>query len=197
LKIIGLTGGIASGKSSVAKMFEKLGAAVIDADQVSREVSAPGGPAIGPIRAAFGDSVIDPSGALDREAMRQIVFDDRKKLDTLELILHPLIYQQIGNRLFMQKEAGTPVAIIEATLLIEAPPPVPPEALIVVACDVETRIQRVKQRDGFDEAHIRQVLANQSTDEERIKHADYVIQNDGSLEETVKRVEEVWSELNA
>ena len=197
MKVVGLTGGSASGKSSVAKMFAELGAAVIDADQVSREICMPGGTAIKPIREEFGDGVIDEAGALDRTAMRRIVFSDREKLTKLESILHPLIYQEIGNWLYRQKEKGVSVAIIEATLLIEAPPPTPPEALIVVVCDVETRIQRVKRRDSFDEDHIRQVLANQSTDEERIRHADYVIENNGSIEQTKKRVKEVWKILTS
>lgn len=197
MKVVGLTGGIASGKSSVAKMFEELGAAVIDADQVSREICTPGGRAIEPIREEFGDGVIDNAGALDRAAMRRIVFSDREKLRKLESILHPLIYQEIGNWLYQQKEKGASVAIIEATLLIEAPPPTPTEALIVVICDVDTRIQRVKARDRFDEAHIRQVLANQMGDEERIKHADFVIENNGSLEQTKRSVNEVWKILTS
>lgn len=195
MKLVGLTGGIASGKSTVARMFTDLGVDVIDADRVSREICAPGQVAIDPIRQAFGDTVLDEQGGLDRLAMRDIVFSDPEKLHLLESIIHPLIYSHIGNWLRDRLASGSTCAILEATLIIEAPPPVPLDALIVVLCDENTRIERVKMRDGFDEQHIRSVLNNQMTDQQRLQHADYVIVNDGSEKETRRRVVDVWKEL--
>lgn len=195
MKLVGLTGGIASGKSTVAKLFTQLGAKVIDADQVSRDICEPGRPAIEILRDEFSDSVIDQNGGLDRIAMREIVFNDREKLRKLESILHPLIYQEIATWLAGCVESGAKVAIMEATLIIEAPPPVPLDCLIVVTCKESTRIQRIKNRDGFDEEHIRKVMANQLHDSERVKHADYVIENDGDLEETREKVIAVWNDL--
>jgi dephospho-CoA kinase len=197
VRIVGLTGGIASGKSTVSRLFAELGAAVIDADQTARQVTEPGQPAIDEIRQAFGDSVIDKQGGLDRAAMRAVVFPDPKKLKKLESILHPKIYVAIGEWLRDAMEEGRKIAIIEATLIIEAPPPMPLDKLIVVTCDTDIRIARTKARDGFDEAHIRQVMANQLTDVERITHADYVIENDGDLKDTVVQIEKTWADLLA
>ena len=195
MKLVGLTGGIASGKSTVARMFAELGADVIDADQVSRTVCEPGRPAIERVRSEFGSSVINEEGGLDRQAMRSVVFDDSVKLKKLEAILHPLIYEEIADWLRDCVEKGARLAVIEATLIIESPPPVPLDALIVVTCKENTRIERIKNRDGFNEKHIRQVLQNQLSDAERVKHADYVIPNDGTMDQTLQKVEEVWSAL--
>ena len=196
MKLVGLTGGIASGKSTVAKLFAELGAKVIDADQVSRDVCEPGCPAIEKLREEFGDTVIDEKGGLDRDVMRKIVFNDREKLKKLESILHPLIYQEIAAWLSGCIENGEKVAFMEATLLIEAPPPVPMDSMIVVTCDEKTRIERVKNRDGFDEVHILKVMTNQLPDIERVKHADYIIENDGPLSDTRKKVAAVWNDLS-
>ena len=196
MKLVGLTGGIASGKSTVGKLFEKLGAPVIDADQVSRDVCMPGQPAIEDIRKTFGDKVIDEKGALDRLAIRNVVFDDKEKLKKLESIVHPRIYEAIAMWLQRCMEQGHQAAIMEATLIIESPPPTPLDALIVVVCDQDVRISRAMARDGFEKAHIRQVMANQLTDNERLAHADFVIKNDGTLEQTKQQVGQVWLALN-
>ena len=196
-KLVGLTGGIASGKSMVARMFGELGAAVIDTDQVSRDVCNAGTPCIDEIRQAFGDAVIAPDGALDRQAMRAVVFGDREKLKQLESIVHPHIYLAIGTWMQNAMQRGDRIAIIEATLIIESPPPVPLDKLIVVTCDETVRIERTKKRDGFDEAHIRQVMSNQLSDAEREPHADYLIRNDGTMEQTRERVKEVWKQMLA
>ena len=195
MKLVGLTGGIGSGKSTVVKMFAQLGADVIDADQVSRDICAPKGPAIDAIVREFGEGVLDEQGGMNRQAMRKIVFSDRDKLQVLEMITHPLIWARVGEWLRDCLAKGAPAAIIEATQLIESPPPVKIDAMVVVTCNEQMRIERVKQRDGFNEEHIRQVMKNQMTDHQRLKYADYEIANNGSLEQTFARVTEVWNRL--
>jgi dephospho-CoA kinase len=195
LKLVGLTGGIASGKSTVAKLFAKLGAQVIDADQVSKDVCRPGRPAIDAIRAEFGDAVIDKNGGLDREAIREVVFSDTQKLKNLEAIVHPFIYQEIGEWMQRSIAMGADVAVIEATLIIESPPPVPLHALVVVSCDEKIRIARIKNRDGFNETQIQNVLDNQMTDLQRESHADFIIRNEGDLELTTRKVQQVMDAL--
>lgn len=195
MKFVGLTGGIASGKSTVAKLFAQIGAAVIDADQVSREVCNPGKPAIEEIRREFGNHVIDGRGGLDRVAMREEVFHDKARLKTLESILHPKIYEEIARWGARSLEEGKNLAIIEATLLIESPPPAPLDALIVVTCEKAVRLERAKNRDGLSEEEILRVMENQMTDKQRLPYADFVIQNDRDLDQTRKQVEDVYQKL--
>ena len=197
MKVVGLTGGIASGKSTVTKLFSEVGADVIDADAVSKELTAPGGAAVEDIRKEFGDEVIDGQGGLDRMKMREIVFVDKDKLRKLESILHPLVFKTIFERVADYSEKGAKGVILDIPLLIESNFPMPLDAIIVVTCDLKVRINRVKARDGFDEEEVRRVMANQMTDKEKIKHADYVIENDGDLETTRDKVLQVWTELTS
>jgi dephospho-CoA kinase len=167
----GLTGGIASGKSSVAKFFAEAGFTIIDADQISRELSAPGG-------AAFA-AIVERLGTGDRAELRKIVFDDPKARKELEAILHPLIGQESRRRMAASKG---PV-IYEATLLVEAGRKKDFAGLIVVEAPLVQRISRLRARDGIDESAAKKILAAQLTDAERRAHADHVIVNDDSLEE--------------
>jgi dephospho-CoA kinase len=183
---IGLTGGIASGKSTVADMFADLGTPVIDTDVIAREVVRPGQPALDEIREAFGDGVIDPDGTLDRAAMRTIVFGDDAARRRLEAILHP----RIGAATRAQADAaGGDYQIIVVPLLVESALRAFVDRVLVVDCDEATQIARLLARDTESEAQARRMLAAQSTRAERMAIADDVIANDGSLDDTREQVE--------
>lgn len=182
---IGLTGGIASGKSTVAEMFADLGVPVIDTDVIAREVVRPGQPTLEEIHATFGDRVIASDGTLDRAAMRAIVFGDDAARRRLEAILHP----KIGETTREQADAaGGPYQIIVVPLLVESSLRGFVDRVLVVDCDEDTQIARLLSRDAESEAQARRILAAQSSRAERIAIADDVISNDGDLDGTRDQV---------
>ncbi len=183
---VGLTGGIASGKTTVADMFAGLGVPVIDTDVIAREVVRPGQPALDEIRETFGDGVIAPDGTLDRAAMRAIVFDDDAARRRLEAILHP----RIGEATRAQADAaGGAYQIIVVPLLVESSLRRFVDRVLVVDCDEDTQIARLLARDTETEAQARRILAAQSSRAERMAIADDVIANNGELDETREQVE--------
>ena len=193
--IVGLTGGIASGKSTIANFFADLGVPVIDTDVVAREVVAPGMPALDEIRAAFGDAVFTEDGNLDRQAMRNIVFDDASKRKTLESILHPRIRDESYRQ---AAEAEGDYVLIVVPLLYESPMKEQMDRILVVDCDEESQIDRLMARDGESREQARRIMATQASRDERLSIADDVIGNDGDLEtaETaVQRLHESYLEL--
>ncbi len=178
---IGLTGGIASGKSVVAAMFAELGAPVIDTDVIAREVVEPGQPALDDIRARFGEHVIDAAGNLDRAAMRKIVFTDDDARADLESILHP----RIGLATRCQAEAtGGAYQVIVVPLLTESALRDFVDRVLVVDCDEDTQIRRLLARDAETIEQARRILAAQAGRDERLAIADDVIDNSGALEST-------------
>ncbi len=183
---IGLTGGIASGKSTVADMFAALEVPVIDTDLIAREVVAPGEPALDDIRHEFGDEVFDDTGGLDRGAMRRIVFADNDARERLQTILHPRIqaaaYQQAA-------EAGGRYQLIVVPLLTESPIRDFVDRILVVDCDEKTQIRRLVARDDESEGQARRILATQASRDERLTIADDVIRNDGDLSSTLDQVQ--------
>jgi dephospho-CoA kinase len=182
---IGLTGGIASGKSTVAGFFADLGVPVIDTDVIAREVVAKGAPALERIRDAFGDTVFDDDGNLDRKAMRNLVFSDADKRRQLEDILHPLIRDAV----VMQVAAVTaPTMIIVVPLLVESPMKDFMDRVLVVDCSEELQLRRLMSRDADAEEQARRMIAAQATREERLAIADDVVLNDTDLEATRARV---------
>lgn len=182
---IGLTGGIASGKSTVADMFAELGVPVIDTDVIAREVVEPGQPALAEIREAFGAGVIAADGTLDRRAMRAIVFDDDAARRRLEAILHP----KIGEATREQAEAaGGAYQIVVVPLLIGSSLRGFVDRVLVVDCDEQTQIARLLDRDAESEDQARRMLAAQSSRTDRLAIADDVIVNDGALEATREQV---------
>ncbi len=182
---IGLTGGIASGKSTVADMFTDLGVPVIDTDVIAREVVRPGKPALEEIREAFGDAVIAADGTLDRPAMRAIVFGDDAARRRLEAILHP----RIGEATREQADAaGGEYQVIVVPLLVGSSLRTFVDRVLVVDCDEETQVSRLLARDAESEAQARRILAAQSSRDERLAVADDVIANDGDLDETRQQV---------
>ncbi|MCG8369177.1 MAG: dephospho-CoA kinase [Proteobacteria bacterium] len=182
---IGLTGGIASGKSTVAGMFAELGVPVIDTDVIAREVVARGQPALDEIRDRFGDHVIDADGNLDRAEMRATVFsDDRARLD-LEAILHP----RIGAETRRQADlAGGDYQLIVVPLLTDSPLRAYVDRILVVDCDEDIQVRRLLARDTETLEQARRILAAQAGREERLAIADDVIVNEGSLHATRERV---------
>ena len=174
---IGLTGGIGSGKSTVAAALAALGAAVVDTDAIARELTLPGGAAIEPLREAFGATFIDPQGALDRARMRALVFGDPSAKQRLEAILHPLIGRQTEARAVA---AGAAVTVFDVPLLVESGRW---RALVdrvwVVDCPEGLQVERVVRRSGWREDEVRAVLARQASRSQRRGVADAVICNDG------------------
>jgi dephospho-CoA kinase len=182
---IGLTGGIASGKSTVANMFADLGVPVIDTDVIAREVVGPGQPALEEIREAFGAAVFASDGTLDRAAMRSLVFGDAAARRRLEAILHP----RIGTATREQADAaGGTYQVIVVPLLVESSLRGFVDRVLVVDCDERTQVARLLERDAESEEQARRILAAQSTRAERLAIADDVISNDGGLDDTGEQV---------
>lgn len=182
---IGLTGGIASGKSTVADMFAELGARVIDTDVIAREVVRPGQPALDEIRIAFGDAMISADGSLNRSAMRKLVFADENARRRLEAILHPRIQEETRRQ---SNEASGEYQIIVVPLLVESPLKSFVDRILVVDCNEDTQVRRLLARDAESEAQARCMLEAQASREQRLAIADDVITNDGTLTSTRSQV---------
>lgn len=177
--IIGLTGGIGSGKSAAADRFAALGATVIDTDEVAHRLTAPGGSAIGAIREAFGETVITPEGALDRNVMRELAFSDPDARRRLEAILHPAIRDECERLI---AAADSPYVVLGVPLLIESKTYRERcDRVCVVDCPVEMQVSRVMLRNGLEEARVRTIVAAQVSRDERLAAADDVIDNSTSL----------------
>jgi dephospho-CoA kinase len=176
---IGLTGGIGSGKSTAAQVLAQLGAAVIDADAVARSVTAPGGPAMAPLRAAFGDAVIDAQGGLDRQRMRELAFSDAKAKAQLEAIVHPLVKHTIDQQAQAALEGGAKVLVFDVPLLVESGRwRSQVDGVLVIDCSHETQIARVQARNGWPREQILAVIQAQATRAQRQAAADWLILND-------------------
>jgi dephospho-CoA kinase len=178
---IGLTGGIGSGKSTVAGMLAARGAAVIDADAISRSVTAAGGRAIAPIAQAFGPSMIDAQGAMNRQAMRETVFQNPEAKKQLEAIIHPLVSQITGEQTQAAMQSGHRVLVFDVPLLVESGERWRKQVdrVVVVDCDAETQRQRVMVRSGLAAEEIDRIMALQATRSQRLACADVAIFNQG------------------
>jgi len=183
---VGLTGGIGSGKSTVASLFKECGVLVIDSDVISHQMTQSGGIAITVIRTTFGDDYIDASGALDRVLMRQLIFSDPAAKLKLEAILHPLIRAQI---LAQVDDANINSTLASSYLLLVIPLLFETlnyrelvQRTLVVDCTETTQVARTMQRSGLDEQTVRTIMASQITRAERLRLADEIIQNDGNLD---------------
>lgn len=196
-QVIGLTGGIASGKSRVAAMFRDLGAEVIDADLLARQVVEPGRPAYKDIVSEFGQAALAEDGTIDRKALGAIVFADEEKRARLNLITHPRIAaaaQAETARLFAQ---GASTILYEAALLVESGLHKTLDGLIVVSAPRQTQVERIMARDGMDEAEANGRIEAQLPLNKKTEVATYVIDNSGSLDETSAQVAEVWQKMSA
>ena len=182
---IGLTGGIASGKSTVAELFAKLGAAVIDTDIIAREVVMPGQPALDEIRDTFGETVISADGSLSRSEMRKIVFADKNARRRLEAILHPRIQEETYRQ---SDRAGGDYQLIVIPLLVNSSLKSFIDRVLVVDCDEDTQIRRLLIRDAESEDQARRILAAQASREQRLAIADDVVRNNDDLAATRSQV---------
>ena len=185
---IGLTGGIASGKSTVAELFAELGIPVIDTDIIARDVVEPGQPALAEIRERFGEGVFDAEGRLDRAMMRKLIFADDKARRDLEAILHPRIGAETQKR---SREAAGPYQVIVVPLLTESALLDFVDRVLVVDCDEELQVQRLLARDAETTEQARRILAAQADRGERLSIADDVIDNNGDLRSTRRSVIEL------
>ena len=178
--VIGLTGGIGSGKSAAAAEFARLGGEVIDTDVIAHQLTAPGGAAMESIIGAFGAGVQRPDGALDREAMRGLVFGDASARARLEAILHPLIRAEADRRI---AAAGAPYVVLVVPLLLESGAYASRVGRVCVVDVPEAlQIERVMRRNGFDRTRIAQIMAAQASREQRLAAADDLIDNSGGLD---------------
>lgn len=198
--VIGLTGGMGAGKSTVARLFEDLGAHVVDADAIAREVVEPGEPALDAIATEFGQDVLTDDGALDRAAMAAIVFADRDRLTTLEGITHPAIRDRIEQRL--AEHAGADdgeerIVVLDHPLLVETGLADELKVVVVVTAPEDLRVARLSEGRGIDEGDARARMRNQAPDEQREASATHVIVNDGDLDDLAARVEAVWLSVTA
>jgi dephospho-CoA kinase len=197
VKLIGLTGGIASGKSTVAAILRRLGAAIINADELSREVVQPEREAWREIVATFGAQVLQDDQTLDRKKIRKIVFDDREARRKLEAIVHPRVRSLAEQRVQELAAAGHSIIVYEVPLLFENQIHLWLRPVVLVACDTTTQKTRLQKRDRLTDAEAQQHLDAQMSLEDKRKLADYVIDNNGSLEELERQVHAVLQEIQA
>ncbi len=196
MKVIGLTGSIGSGKSTVSCFFEELGAVVIDADQVSRQVVEPGSPALKELTVTFGENILNPDGSLNRTLVAEIVFNSDEKRELLNSIIHPMIFNEINSTIGEYREKGTEIIILEAALILEKKGLIKLiDKLIVVSIDEETQKKRLGGRGDLSKEQIDARINSQLTNNEKIKHADYIIDNNQDLVNTREQVRELWDKL--
>jgi dephospho-CoA kinase len=190
---LGLTGGIGSGKSTVAALLAQQGAGVVDADAISRATTAAGGSAIAPIRQQFGAGFITPDGALDRERMRAQVFDDPQAKARLEAIIHPLVGLEVAAQSRALAAAGVPCIVFDVPLLVESGHwRTRVQRVLVVDCSADTQVQRVTQRSGMAPEQVQKIIAAQASRLNRLAAADLVLCNEHiSLEDLATLVMQI------
>lgn len=196
MKVLGLTGNIASGKSTVARMLERSGARIIDADLIAREVVEPEKPAWADIVRKFGPGILGADGAIDRRRLGKIVFGDEGKRRLLMDITHPRIKEAVRERLSGYREENAPVVVIEAALIVESGGLREfLDGLIVVTADEESQIERLVKRSGHTREEALARIGSQMPAGEKALHADYIIDNSGTEEETEEQVKKLWEEI--
>jgi dephospho-CoA kinase len=197
MRVIGLTGGIASGKSTVARMFQELGAPVVDADLVARAVVEPGQPALADIVRTFGDGVLAADGRLDRKKLGALVFADAEKRRALNALTHPRIQATVTARLDELRAKGEPFAIYEAALIVENKLHLGLDGLVVVSIDEQTQLDRILKRDELTREEALARIRAQAPLGDKVAVADWVIDTRGILMDTRKQVAKVWEEIRS
>lgn len=197
MQLIGLTGGIATGKSTVAAMLDELGAKIIDADELAREIVEPSQEAWQDIVADFGAEILQQDKTINREKLRKIVFKDETARKRLESITHSRIRTRAQLRIQKLAAEGVEIIVYEAPLLFENQVHLWLRPVILVTCEPATQKQRLRKRDRLGEEEIQQHLNAQMPLEEKRKLADFIIENDGDLEELRKNVIEVWEKIRS
>jgi dephospho-CoA kinase len=191
VKLVGLTGGIASGKTTVATIMKRLGAAIVDADALSREVVEPGQDAWKAIVDSFGVEVLRPDQTLDRQKLRAVIFNNSTARKKLESIIHPRVRALAEERISQHAAAGYEIVVYEVPLLFEGNLHEWLRPVVLVACDTDVQKQRLQQRDGLTPEEAQKHLDAQMSLQEKRRLADYVIENDGDLDSLERQVEEV------
>ncbi|MGN6720797.1 MAG: dephospho-CoA kinase [Candidatus Binatia bacterium] len=197
MKLVGLTGGIASGKSTVAKILQSLGAAIVNADDLAREVVEPGREVWQEIVASFGAGVLQSDQNLDRQKLRTLIFNQPEARKRLESIIHPRVRALAEERIRQYAAAGYPVVIYEVPLLFEGNLQEWLRPVILVACDVETQTVRLQKRDHLTAADAEKHIAAQMSLNDKRRLADYVIENNGSLEDLERQTRQILEQLKA
>jgi len=190
---VGLTGGIGCGKTTVAKLFEKLGIAIIDADDISHQLTLPGTPALDEIKATFGTEVFDSSNELNRKALRDKVFKDRTSRKKLEAILHPKVFESIEKKI---QDIDTGYCILSIPLLFETDSDDLVDTILVIDCKEELQLERILSRDGITPVIATGIISNQVNREERLNKANEIITNNcalESLENQVQKLHEIYT----
>lgn len=197
MKLVGLTGGIASGKSTVAKILQSLGAAIVNADDLAREVVEPGHEAWKEIVASFGADILQSDQTLDRQKLRALIFNQPEARKRLESIIHPRVRALAEERIRQYAAAGYPVVIYEVPLLFEGNLQEWLRPVILVACGVETQTARLQKRDHLTATDAEKHIAAQMSLKDKRRLADYVIENNGSLEDLERQTRQILEELKA
>jgi dephospho-CoA kinase len=195
--VIGLTGGIAAGKSTISQELERRGATVIDADKVGHEAYTPGTEGWQAVRDAFGEGVVAADGTIDRRALGAIIFGDPKQRDRLQALIWPVMKRMMANRLAALRADGTKVAVVEAAVLLEAGWQDLTDKVWVVTIPPDVAVQRLAERNNMPAEQARERLAAQLSNEERTRNADAVIDNARPLTETITQVGQLWDALEA
>ncbi len=196
LPLVGLTGGIGSGKTAVSDLLAQMGAGIIDTDLIAHQITAPGGIAISPIQAKFGSEFIEPSGALDRAKMRTLVFGSPDARKSLEEITHPLIRLETLRQAKELADTGVPYLVFVVPLLIESGSWLDQiDYLVVVDCPEETQIQRVMQRSNLSRTEVEGILNAQASRQDRLRLANTVIENQGSLSDLKLAVQQLHQKM--
>jgi dephospho-CoA kinase len=200
LLVVGLTGGIASGKTEVDRALEALGTAVIDADQVSRDIMRPGEPAYEACVNEFGEGILGPDSCIDRPALASLVFRDEKKRQVLNRITHPAIVAEMIRRVNEKAEGlqpgEVPAIVVDAALIVDIGAAAIFDLLLVVTASEETRERRMLTDRGMSEDEARSRVASQIPEDARVATADLVIRNDGTLQQLREAVALVWEEIS-
>lgn len=194
--VIGLTGGIASGKSTVSQYLRELGAPVIDADAIVHELQQPGTPVTAAIAREFGPGVIRPDGSLDRAALGAIIFADASRRKALEAIVHPAVRERMWSEVERYRAEGRPAVILDVPLLIESKIHRTVDRVWVVYIDRELQMERLIDRDGLTPEQAGQRISAQMSLDEKRQYADLIIDNRGTREQTRSQVEQAWREAS-
>lgn len=192
---IGLTGGVGCGKSTISSYMKTLGLPVIDGDKLAREAVIPGSPSMEKIRRVFGAGLFLPDGTLDREKMARIVFQDKNKIEALNGIIHPYIWQRVWEELLKAQEEGKAIAVLDMPLLLEIGWQLRSESIWVVKAPVEQQIQRVIQRNGCTREEALARIRNQMPTMNKLNYADVVIDNSGTIEASQAQVRQALSKI--
>jgi dephospho-CoA kinase len=197
VKLVGLTGGIASGKSTVAKILQSLGAAIVNADDLAREVVEPGHEAWKEIVASFGADILQSDQTLDRQKLRTLIFNQPEARKRLESIIHPRVRALAEERIRQYGAAGYPVVIYEVPLLFEGKLQEWLRPVILVACNIETQTARLQKRDHLTPADAEKHIAAQMSLKDKRRLADYVIENNGTLEDLERQTRQILEKIKA